>query len=65
MSAALPSPITRFVGRARELSELRDWLSSDRVITLTGPGGSGKMHLALQLPASDDNLALSMSHDRI
>ncbi|NTU64451.1 MAG: AAA family ATPase, partial [Chloroflexi bacterium] len=55
MSAVLPIPLTRFVGRARELSELRDRLSSDRLITLTGPGGSGKTRLALQL-VSDQSL---------
>jgi predicted ATPase/DNA-binding SARP family transcriptional activator/Tfp pilus assembly protein PilF len=55
MSAVLPIPLTRFVGRARELSELRGRLSSDRLITLTGPGGSGKTRLALQL-AADQSL---------
>jgi predicted ATPase/DNA-binding SARP family transcriptional activator len=49
MSTSLPTPITRFVGRARELSELCNLLQSDRLITLTGPGGSGKTRLALQL----------------
>lgn len=49
MTTSPPTPITRFVGRARELSELRGRLSSERLITLTGPGGSGKTRLALQL----------------
>jgi len=55
MSTVLPAPLTRFVGRARELRELRGRLSSDRLITLTGPGGSGKTRLALQL-ASEQSL---------
>jgi non-specific serine/threonine protein kinase len=49
MPTSLPTPITRFVGRARELSELRGLLQTDRLITLTGLGGSGKTRLALQL----------------
>ncbi len=49
MPALLPTPLTRFVGRARELSELRGLLPTARLITLTGPGGSGKTRLALQL----------------
>ncbi len=49
MSTSLPTPITRFVGRARELNELRGLLRTDRLITLAGPGGSGKTRLALQL----------------
>jgi predicted ATPase/DNA-binding SARP family transcriptional activator/Tfp pilus assembly protein PilF len=57
MSTSLPTPITRFVGRARELSELCGRLSSDRLLTLTGPGGSGKTRLALQL-ASDVSLSV-------
>jgi predicted ATPase len=55
MSAVLPIPLTRFIGRARELSELRGRLPSDRLITLIGPGGSGKTRLALQL-VSDQSL---------
>jgi predicted ATPase len=44
-----PSPgLTSFVGREREKLELERFLSDDaRLITLTGPGGSGKTRLAL------------------
>jgi predicted ATPase/class 3 adenylate cyclase len=43
-----PSP---FVGRDRELREAGALLRSHRLVTLTGPGGSGKTRLALQLAA--------------
>jgi predicted ATPase/DNA-binding SARP family transcriptional activator len=45
----LPVPLTSFVGRARELAELQRLLSSSRLLTLTGSGGTGKSRLALQL----------------
>jgi non-specific serine/threonine protein kinase len=48
-SGSLPSPHTRFVGRSRELSEIRRLLASNRLLTLTGPGGCGKTRLALQV----------------
>ncbi|WP_241562525.1 BTAD domain-containing putative transcriptional regulator [Streptomyces hoynatensis] len=38
--------LTSFVGRARELAALRADLGQARLITLTGPGGSGKTRLA-------------------
>jgi predicted ATPase/DNA-binding SARP family transcriptional activator len=44
----LPSPLTDFVGRERELAELGALLESTRLLTLTGPGGSGKTRLALE-----------------
>jgi len=44
----LPIPLTSFVGRKRELSDVKQKLSSARLLTLTGPGGSGKTRLALQ-----------------
>jgi predicted ATPase/class 3 adenylate cyclase len=44
-----PNPL---VGRDRELAELKRLLSGDsRLVTLTGPGGSGKTRLALQAGA--------------
>ncbi len=48
----LPARVSSFVGRERQLSELRQLLSRARVITLTGTGGVGKTRLALQLAAS-------------
>ena len=46
----LPIPATPFLGRERELSEVVELLYGDhaRLLTLTGPGGTGKTRLALQ-----------------
>jgi predicted ATPase/class 3 adenylate cyclase len=46
----LPVPATAFLGREREVAELAGRLGGDgvRLVTLTGPGGSGKTRLALQ-----------------
>lgn len=51
----LPVQLTSFVGRD-ELAAARRALSGTRLLTLTGPGGTGKTRLALQLAAdvSDD-----------
>jgi predicted ATPase len=43
-----PSPL---IGRERELEEAGELISSHRLLTLTGPGGSGKTRLALHLAA--------------
>lgn len=50
----LPVPATVFLGRATELAELAALLTRDdvRLVTLTGPGGTGKTRLALQATAS-------------
>ena len=50
----LPIPATPFVGRARELAELEVFLGRDdvRLLTLLGPGGTGKTRLALQAAAA-------------
>jgi predicted ATPase/class 3 adenylate cyclase len=47
----LPIQPTPLVGRGRELEEAGALLRSHRLVTLTGPGGSGKTRLALQLAA--------------
>ena len=45
----LPVPTTPFLGRERELAEVIDLLGGGlRLVTLTGPGGTGKTRLALQ-----------------
>jgi predicted ATPase/class 3 adenylate cyclase len=47
----LPVPATPFLGREEELERLVALASGTRLLTLTGPGGSGKTRLALQLAA--------------
>jgi predicted ATPase/gluconate kinase len=45
----LPEPRTSFVGREREIIEVKRALSTTRLMTLTGAGGSGKTRLALEV----------------
>ena len=45
----LPADASSFVGRERELAELRALLGRTRLLTLTGTGGAGKTRLALEL----------------
>jgi predicted ATPase/DNA-binding CsgD family transcriptional regulator len=47
----LPAPITSFLGRQYELSDILTLLSDPacRLVTLTGPGGIGKTRLALEV----------------
>ena len=45
----LPRQLTSFVGRERELSEVRRLLGANRLLTLTGTGGSGKTRLSIEL----------------
>jgi predicted ATPase/class 3 adenylate cyclase len=44
----LPTQRTSFVGREREVARLKELLRGPGLLTLTGPGGSGKTRLALQ-----------------
>jgi predicted ATPase/DNA-binding CsgD family transcriptional regulator len=45
--AALPVPLTSFVGRAQELERLQAALGAARLVSAVGPGGVGKTRLAL------------------
>jgi predicted ATPase/class 3 adenylate cyclase len=45
----LPAETTTFVGRERELARARELLAGTRLLTLTGPGGTGKTRLAQRL----------------
>ena len=51
-AARLPFPLTRLIGRERELEAVRAFIrDGSRLITLTGPGGVGKTRLALAVTA--------------
>ena len=45
----LPTPRTSFIGREREMAEIKRMLGMTRLLTLTGAGGSGKTRLALEI----------------
>src|SRR5205823_4372168 len=45
----LPAPVTSFIGREKEIAEVKELLSSRRLVTLIGTGGCGKTRLALQV----------------
>lgn len=47
----LPPELTSFIGRGREIAEVRKHLEEARLLTLTGPGGCGKTRLALRVAA--------------
>ena len=49
-SVQLPVPLTRLIGREMEVAAITRLLAQDdvRLVTLTGPGGTGKTRLALQ-----------------
>ncbi|MBF6338812.1 LuxR family transcriptional regulator [Nocardia abscessus] len=48
----LPSAVTSFVGRQREIREVRALLATARLVTLTGVGGVGKTRLATEVAAA-------------
>ncbi|MBN2469839.1 MAG: tetratricopeptide repeat protein [Anaerolineae bacterium] len=45
----LPAQVTSFIGRRAEITQLRTLLGEARLITLTGPPGTGKTRLALEV----------------
>jgi predicted ATPase/class 3 adenylate cyclase/DNA-binding XRE family transcriptional regulator len=47
----LPAQLATFIGRGRELSDVRALVESCRLVTLTGAGGAGKTRLGLQVAA--------------
>jgi hypothetical protein len=51
----LPLQLSSFLGREKELAEVRRLLKDARLLTLTGPGGCGKTRLALA--AADELVA--------
>jgi predicted ATPase/DNA-binding SARP family transcriptional activator len=59
----LPAERTPLIGRAREVSEVVDLATTQRLVTLVGPGGVGKTRLALEVarrlaPDLEDGAAL-------
>ncbi len=45
----LATQLTRFIGREHEIEEIKHLLHSERLITLTGAGGTGKTRLAIEV----------------
>ncbi len=51
VATRLPVQLTSFVGRDAQLTQLRELLAQNRLVTLTGAGGVGKTRLAIQVAA--------------
>jgi len=47
----LPAQLTSFIGREKEMDEIRRLIVANRIVTLTGSGGAGKSRLSLQVSA--------------
>jgi predicted ATPase/class 3 adenylate cyclase len=47
----LPAQLTSFIGREKEIADVKRELSGHRLVTLTGSGGTGKTRLSLQVAA--------------
>ena len=48
----LPIQLTEFIGRTTEITRVRELLVANRLLTLTGTGGTGKTRLALQVASA-------------
>jgi len=57
----LPEQLNSFIGREREVAEVKRLLGSTRLLTLTGTGGTGKTRLSLQVAAE----LLEQFHDGV
>jgi predicted ATPase/class 3 adenylate cyclase len=44
----LPAQLTSFIGREKEIAEIKEAIEKYRLVTLTGPGGTGKTRLSIQ-----------------
>ena len=49
----LPAQLTSFIGREREIAEVKQRLRTSRLLTLTGSGGTGKSRLAVQVASEE------------
>src|SRR6266508_6681748 len=49
----LPTQLTSFIGREKEIVEIKAFLHSARLVTLTGSGGTGKTRLAIEIGADE------------
>jgi predicted ATPase/class 3 adenylate cyclase/DNA-binding CsgD family transcriptional regulator len=54
----LPAQLTRFIGRDKQIDDVRQCLADNRLVTLTGAGGVGKTRLALRIAASTNEGAV-------
>jgi predicted ATPase/DNA-binding SARP family transcriptional activator len=52
VARTLDRPLTACIGRERELAEVADLLDAHRLVTLVGPGGTGKTRLAIEAALS-------------
>lgn len=48
LAGNLPAQLTSYVGREKEIGEIKELLKNNRLVVLTGAGGSGKTRLALK-----------------
>jgi predicted ATPase/DNA-binding CsgD family transcriptional regulator len=52
--ARVPTRLSRFIGRKKEMGELRRLLAHTRLLTMLGPGGAGKTRLAMEFARAQD-----------